>query len=86
MGLDIHGVLGEAVAQAWRKETRKVKWAGELCFFITSRTTYIMYDFHTVGGRTSYYLSCSYAEMPGCHLDCTDSETFIECLLYTRSF
>lgn len=38
-----------------------------------------------VGGRTSYYLSCSYAEMPGCHLDCTDSETFIECLLYTRS-
>lgn len=45
-----------------------------------------MYDFHTVGGRTSYYLSCSYAEMPGCHLDCTDSETFIECLLYTRSF
>lgn len=81
MGLDIHGVLGEVVAESGEKKQERVKWAlwsWGWGFLITSRTIYIWDDFHTADDRKPYYLTCSYAEMPGHHLDCTDSKAFTE--------
>jgi hypothetical protein len=67
MGLDIHGVLGEAVAEPAEKKQERAKWAPLMIMMlpITSRTACILDDF---------YQGCSCTEMADQHLDSNDAK------------